>query len=152
DCHQKFENLVELSKRGGGCSTVIVQPGDDIQKAIDSLPEEGGCICLKAGTHKISSPIRIETSDVFIHGETPSTRIVYEHGWNVFFIGSLKSPGISNITIDDVQFELIDLHLNEDEFPLSSIAVLICCENISLKNCKFILRNTRSEIPTAGLF
>ena len=39
DCRTVFPPLTALTP---GCCTVVVRPGEDIQAAIDSLPEEGG--------------------------------------------------------------------------------------------------------------
>ncbi|MFO0767652.1 MAG: hypothetical protein U0231_12930 [Nitrospiraceae bacterium] len=42
DCRDVFPPLTELKP---GCCTVVVRPGEDIQAALDSLPESGGCVC-----------------------------------------------------------------------------------------------------------
>lgn len=53
-----------------GCCTVVVQPGEDIQAAIDSLPDDvGGCVCLKPGVHQVTDALRIETPNIVLHGE-----------------------------------------------------------------------------------
>jgi hypothetical protein len=57
----------------GGCCTAVVAPGEDVQAAIDALPAEGGCVCLKVGVHPIRAPIRIRRSRVVLHGEAPGT-------------------------------------------------------------------------------
>jgi uncharacterized protein DUF6519/parallel beta helix pectate lyase-like protein len=52
------------------CCTVVVEPGEDIQAAIDSLPDDfGGCVCLKPGVHQVTATLRIETPNVVLHGE-----------------------------------------------------------------------------------
>ena len=48
---------------------MVVEVGDDIQAAIDSLPPPGGCVCLKTGVHGISRPLRIAQSNVVLKGE-----------------------------------------------------------------------------------
>ena len=55
---------------GECCCTVVVQPGEDIQAAIDLLPPEGGCVCLKAGLHVVSVTVVIARSGVSLHGES----------------------------------------------------------------------------------
>ena len=73
DCRPVFPPLTELTP---GCCTVVVRPGESIQAAIDSLPDEGGCVCLKVGVHEIAEPLRIEKSNVSLHGETLGARVV----------------------------------------------------------------------------
>lgn len=52
------------------CCSVVVSPGEDIQAAIDSLPDDvGGCVCLKPGEHVVSAMLTISTPNVTIHGE-----------------------------------------------------------------------------------
>ena len=57
------------------CCTVVVAVGGDIQKAIDSLPDPGGCVCLKTGLHEISKPLTIYRANVKLEGESPGARV-----------------------------------------------------------------------------
>lgn len=80
DCRPSFLNLVDLTKRpvgegGGACCEVVVAVGEDIQAAIDSLPADGGAVCLKAGTHHTDGPIHIRRSSVTLRGESGGTII-----------------------------------------------------------------------------
>lgn len=63
---------------GEGCCTRVVWPGEDLQAAIDSIPPRtGGCICLKAGVHSITAPLRIfERRRLVIHAEAPLAAVV----------------------------------------------------------------------------
>jgi nitrous oxidase accessory protein NosD len=54
-----------------GCCTEVVAVGEDIQAAIDRLPPAGGCVCLKAGEHRIEASLRIARDRVKLHGESP---------------------------------------------------------------------------------
>ncbi|MFV2054109.1 DUF6519 domain-containing protein [Aliiroseovarius sp. YM-037] len=56
---------------GDGCCTIVVQPGDSIQDAIDALPPQGGCICIKAGVHPVPATLVIDLANVHMHGESP---------------------------------------------------------------------------------
>ncbi|MBR9840491.1 MAG: hypothetical protein GYB50_21740 [Rhodobacteraceae bacterium] len=56
---------------GEGCCTVIVHPGESIQAAIDALPPQGGCVCIKAGQHTVPDTITIARANVHMHGESP---------------------------------------------------------------------------------
>lgn len=51
---------------------VVVEPGKDIQKAIDSLPKEGGVVELKEGVWKLNNsrtPILINRSGITLRGQ-----------------------------------------------------------------------------------
>ncbi|MBB3543253.1 MULTISPECIES: DUF6519 domain-containing protein [unclassified Rhizobium] len=61
-----------------GCCTFVLNPGDDIQLAIDQLPASGGCVCLKTGIHRLRAPLFISRNDVSLHGE--STGAIVETG------------------------------------------------------------------------
>lgn len=58
-----------------GCCTAVVHPGQSIQDAINSLPPAGGCVCLKAGIHNISTAIAIDRSNIHLHGESDGAEI-----------------------------------------------------------------------------
>lgn len=53
-----------------GCCTFVVRPGEDIQAAIDKLPDAGGCVCLKAGVHQIDRPLILQRDNLCLHGES----------------------------------------------------------------------------------
>ena len=48
---------------------IEVNEGEDIQSAIDSLPDEGGIVELKEGTWNITSPIRIRNDNITLVGQ-----------------------------------------------------------------------------------
>lgn len=56
---------------GEGCCTIVVRPGDSIQDAIDALPPQGGCICIKAGVHPVPATLTLNRANVHMHGESP---------------------------------------------------------------------------------
>lgn len=60
---------------GEGCCTFVVRPGESIQDAIDGLPAEGGCICIKAGMHPVPATLTINRANVHMHGESPGAII-----------------------------------------------------------------------------
>lgn len=71
-----------------GCCTFTVAPGGDIQAAIDALPDDGGCVCLKAGLHSITAPIRIERPFVTLHGESLGAVVAAASGGLVAISGA----------------------------------------------------------------
>jgi len=52
------------------CCTVTVAVGEDIQAAIDKLPDGGGCVCLKAGVHTVGKTIVIARHNIKLVGES----------------------------------------------------------------------------------
>ncbi len=60
------------------CCTIAVRPGEDIQAAIDSIPPEGGCICLLPGIHEIDKPLRIDgRKNLTITGTGAASKLVF---------------------------------------------------------------------------
>jgi nitrous oxidase accessory protein NosD len=86
------------------CCTVVVRPGEDIQAAIDSLPSDGGCVCLKTGQHYIHSTLRIgNQSNVVLQGESLGASITAND--DVFVM--LDVDGASDVTVERIHFKLI---------------------------------------------
>ncbi|MGB3243013.1 MAG: right-handed parallel beta-helix repeat-containing protein, partial [Sulfitobacter sp.] len=56
---------------GEGCCTIVVRPGESIQDAINALPPQGGCICIKAGVHPVPGTLTLNRANVHMHGESP---------------------------------------------------------------------------------
>jgi hypothetical protein len=60
-----------------GCCTATVAPGESIQAAIDSLPKEGGSVCLLPGVHEVAAPILIDAREnILIEGLGRATKVV----------------------------------------------------------------------------
>lgn len=61
----------------GGACTVTAAPGDDLQAAVEMLPDEGGELCLTAGRYELDRPLVVDQRDrVVITGRGPSTVLV----------------------------------------------------------------------------
>ncbi len=103
DCRTVFPPLTELTP---GCCTVVVRPGEDIQAAIDSLPAAGGCVCLKVGEHEIDAPIRIEQSNVSLHGETMGAQVLRRNGTELLHIGDSNGMLLEHVTVSGLSFVL----------------------------------------------
>jgi hypothetical protein len=83
---------------------VVVKPGDSIQAAIDSLsPQFGGCVCLKAGQHPITEPIRIDRSNVHLHGECEGAEIDAPWLEEVLLIAGKDSARIHDVRVDGLR-------------------------------------------------
>ena len=98
DCRNHWPPAVQVAA-GQGCCTVIVEPdaGLTIQEAIESLPEDGGCVCIRAGVHRITAPITIDRSNVVLQGESPGATIV-RNGFPLIVVGSLETE-TSNVRV-----------------------------------------------------
>jgi parallel beta-helix repeat protein len=102
DCRHCFPPLTELDS---GCCTEVVQVGESIQAALDSLPAEGGCVCVKTGLHVISEPLRIEGSNVVLHGESPGARIRREDGVAVLRITNPNGAPLTDVKVEGLRLE-----------------------------------------------
>ncbi len=121
---------------GEGCCTVVVAPGEDIQAALDSLPAAGGCVCLKAGVHPIRAPLRIEKSDVCLHGESPGAIVRRTDGAPLLRIGG-AGPRVERTRVEKLALELAgETHVD----PESGAVVLIeRADDVHLDDCRILL-------------
>lgn len=88
---------------------VVPDDIDNIQQAIDSLPEKGGTVYIKAGEYVLSEGIHINRSDVTITGEK-GTLIKLGDRVNqpVFLLGSdeeIPEVGIGNVQIKNLEID-----------------------------------------------
>jgi hypothetical protein len=90
---------------GEGCCCVTVAPGDDIQAAIDRLPDAGGCVCLKAGVHAIKTAITITHSYVKLVGESMGAMVRLVGDGAALLIGTPKGGSVDGVEVARVQFE-----------------------------------------------
>lgn len=127
ECRHTFTSLCELAP---GCCTVAVEPGESIQAAIDALPPEGGCICLKTGVHELDETLRIERSDVLIHGESPGTRVTGAV-LPLLSIGVL-TPRPARIEVRDIRFEAL-ADAAGDAVP--AVLGLASCDDVTIERC-----------------
>ena len=113
---------------GEGCCTVVVNVGDDIQKAIDSLPRDGGCVCLKAGVHAISSPINItERTNILIHGESTAAVVQNAASTTVLKIGTRSS---------DIAVEWLSLIGTPQTLEENGVITILDGVRCAVRHCK----------------
>jgi hypothetical protein len=102
DCRPKQEDC---------CCSISVHPGENIQTAINSLPPQGGCVCLKAGIHPISTAITISHSNVKLVGECAGTivrisgPVVAAQDGIALMIGTADPNGIEGVAVSTIVFE-----------------------------------------------
>lgn len=115
----------------GGCCTVVVRPGQDIQAAIDSLPDVGGCVCLKSGLHEITAPLRIERSRVMLHGEAPGVQVRGQRLDRLLDVGG-EGP-VEDVEVAHIDLELASVDPNAQVLPI--LVVLANGRRLHLHEC-----------------
>lgn len=115
-----------------GCCRVV-RPGEDIQAALDALPEEGGCVCLKTGTHEIRDALRIIRSNVVIHGESRGAHVIRRNGATLLAIGNPAGLLVEQVTVADIAFEC-DRAEADDENQFSLLTLDACGQTV-IENC-----------------
>jgi len=101
DCRSVFSALAEIVP---GCCSAVVKPGEDIQAALDGLPASGGCVCLRAGEHEISRPLRIAGSNISLRGETLGARLVRNNGVELLEAKHPAGLFLENVCVSDLVF------------------------------------------------
>ena len=87
------------------CCSVTVRPGEDIQAAIDALPDAGGCVCLKTGIHSIRSALTIARDNVKLVGESIGAVVRLQGDGLVLGIGVASGDWIEGVAICDIDFQ-----------------------------------------------
>jgi len=127
----------------GGCCTVNVMPGENIQSAIDSLPEEGGCVCLKTGVHNLDAPLQIQASSIILRGESPGA-IVRSTGLPTSLQIGNSNVAISDIVVENLRFETAAAGLN-----IGSILSLEHCTRVRVEHCTLAVTVTAQQAASA---
>jgi len=113
----------------GGCCTINVAPGESIQAAIDALPDEGGCVCLKTGVHDSDATIVIASSRIVLRGESPGA-VVRSAG----LARSLQIGG-GNAAISDIVVEGIRFEATAAAPDLGTLIYLEHCAEVAIRHC-----------------
>ena len=141
DCRPVFPPLTELTP---GCCTVVVRPGESIQAAIDSLPDEGGCVCLKVGMHEIAEPLRIENSNVSLHGETLGAHVVRNNGAALLEIAHPDGLLLENVTVSGIHFEFENKGVQQAGLP--ALVAIDRCHHTKIEGCVIEAQELRSLV------
>jgi hypothetical protein len=133
-----------LAPQGGdGCCTVVVRPGEDIQAAIDSLTEAGGCVCLKAGIHQLSRPLRIRRPRVSLHAEAPGAAVLTRATEAPLLVigteaGAQGLP-VADVTVSGIVFQLGSVAQRTQ--PTGLVTVEATAERVTLSHCRFLVQD-----------
>ena len=82
-------------------TTITVQPGESIQAAINSLPDEGGIVKLTSGVHNVSDTIVINKSNVIIQGTHDSEIRSQDLNKDIFHV----NPNWEGHLIENIMFK-----------------------------------------------
>lgn len=140
--------------------TVIVFPGDDIQKAIDKLDtEEGGNVLLRAGTHTLFGNISGK-SEVSIIGEGIDISIIECGGsaYGLDYTGVLATP-LKNFRLENFTLQnsnnVAGIDINFCDFwKMEDVKITSCDQGgMRVRNSQnFILMNAQSDNNTTQGF
>ncbi len=111
---------------GEGCCTIVVRPGESIQAAIDALPPEGGCICLKTGVHPVPGTLQLNRANVHMHGESPGTIL---RG-----AAPLLQLGTAAVAI---RIEMIDFNGRVSQQGNGAILLSQGAQDLTVEDCRF---------------
>jgi hypothetical protein len=148
DCRHIFPPLTEIEV-GEGCCTAVVQPGDDIQTALDALPVAGGCVCLKTGIHTIAQPLRITRSNVTLQGESLGARVTRPDGISLLIVAAPTGEELSQVTIEQIHFEAAGAI--EESKTLSDLALISLMEsaNVTVQRCHLSVASAQDSSATS---
>lgn len=107
-----------------GCCTVVVSSGESIQAAIDSLPAQGGCVCVRAGLHLIDQPVILQRDHVTLHGESMGAVIMNRRGTGILILG------------DPMAARIHTLVMRHEEASSSPIVVIKSCNDVVIDDCR----------------
>lgn len=118
----------------GGCCTLTVAPGESIQAALDALPPEGGCVCLKTGIHELSAPIELRASHIILRGEAPGA-IVSSNSSPLLQIGDTATP-VSDIAVESIRFEAAGIPAGGE---VGVIVNVNNCSRLRIEHCEMVV-------------
>lgn len=139
-CIKVFPPLTELPKVGANCCTVTVGDGvtsvgdySDIQEAIDSLPSEGGRVCILPGTYNLQLPVEIKRDNLIVRGCGRQTQILakdfpaFVAEGNNLQLDSLKveasSTQVAVLVSNSENLQIVECDLkNENNYVLGVVA------------------------------
>ncbi len=130
-----------------GCCTEVVHPGESIQAAVNRLPPAGGCVCLKAGDHIITAPVRIDRSDITLHGESEGSIVRRINGAECLIIGRTDGQTIEDLCVHDVEF-LASRATQSDE----AVVRLVRASHVSIGHVSVGFADNVTDIIAASAF
>lgn len=116
DCRERFDNLVELTKRRSGCCSVVIYPADapKLQKIVDRFrllgdDERQATICFMPGDYVLEEPLVLGKDHSFLSLEACHGGVVFRADKSdnpAFTHGLVRLNGLRSVTIRGISFEL----------------------------------------------
>lgn len=127
---------------GGGACTVTVAPGDDLQEAVESLPSEGGELCLSAGRYELERPLVLKGRErITITGRGPSTVLVCPFDV-VLWVLDCRA-----VTVRMVRFEAgRDVFDDVQRQPRAAITV-VASYDVTIHGCEALCPDREGDLP-----
>jgi hypothetical protein len=122
DCRDKFDNLVELTKRkASGCCTVVVKPEDlantSLQDIINKLPEKVPArVCLSPGDYALPKPVVIQRADLIIEACPGGASLRAKTAHPAFRFGLICLQGANRVQLRGLEFVLPEAALESARF------------------------------------
>ncbi|MGL4961287.1 MAG: DUF6519 domain-containing protein [Inquilinus sp.] len=154
------------------CCTFVVRPGENIQSAIDALPDPGGCVCLKAGLHLTDQPIVIARDNVTLHGESMGAIIFNRRGTTVLLIARaaehdrvhtlvlrqgeaasgavIAIEGAEDLVIDDCRLETVGRAESIGIFAVSASGIVLSSLDIDQATIGVWLEKGCRDVSVSG--
>jgi hypothetical protein len=135
------------------CCTVSVRPGEDIQRAVDRLPPEGGCVCLLPGIHVVETPILIDARrNILIHGMGRASKVVTcpaTNGESVFYVaGASRQIRMHDFLVfSDERASLVTIAEDAREIGLAGMTLI---DTASEANSDCVLLAGCSQVTVQG--
>ncbi|WP_116132702.1 DUF6519 domain-containing protein [Tropicimonas sp. IMCC34043] len=111
---------------GESCCTMVVHPGESIQAAIDALPPQGGCVCLKAGVHPVPGTIDLNRANVHLHGESPGA--ILQGAAPLLSLGTAASG---------IRIEMVEFVGRVSDVAGGAILIAGGAEDLGITDCRF---------------
>lgn len=114
-------------KRGGDMDEVILGPkstAEEIQAALDALPDGGGTVALRPGVYVVSRPISLQKDNQSLRGAGPSTilRLADNANCPVLVMGTLSNTPariVRNLRVSDLD---VDGNRSNQQFECWAVA------------------------------
>jgi nitrous oxidase accessory protein NosD len=129
----------------GGCCTVTVAPGESIQAAIDSLPPEGGCVCLKTGVHEIRASVKIRAPNIILRGESPGTIVRSPESTLLLIVPG--ETAVSDVAVESIRFEATEVAEGDD----AAILYAFGCSRLRVQDCAMVATPEKPGDPIGAL-
>lgn len=142
-----------VAQGGEGCCTMIVRPGENVQAAIDRLPPEGGCVCLKPGLHELREPLRIRAGRISLHAESPGSAVLRRAGQVPILV--VGGGGENRLPVTDVHIAGLVLQLGslDDRRAAADglLSILPDARRVTVEHCRFSVQDFAGQTAAARI-